>query len=162
MEREFLSEAAAKEKDEAEKATRDAIMNAGTEQLDQVEHEDSEGVKKTFIKCLTAEGLTLAEVLVDLEMAGTINVGDPIAMTGYGGNVWWGGAITGITVHGRKALKTSVAFSGDCSTWSGVLKENQYGQAKITPGGRGKPPTVQRGWIMLGGAKPVRVKETAD
>jgi len=49
-----------------------------------------------------------------------------------------------------------------CSTWSGVLKENQYGQAKITPGGRGKPPTVQRGWIMLGGAKPVRVKETAD
>ena len=59
-------------------------------------------------------------------------------------------------------LKTSVAFSGDCSTWSGVLKGEQYGQAKITPGGRGRQPTVQRGWIMLGGAKPVRVEETAD
>jgi hypothetical protein len=59
-------------------------------------------------------------------------------------------------------VKTSVAFSGDCSTRDGVLKPNQFGQAKTTKGRGGKPDSVQRVWIMLGVAVPVKVQDSVD
>jgi hypothetical protein len=83
-------------------------------------------------------------------------------MAGYGGNVWWSDAVTRMVAVKGGNLKTSVAFSGGCSTWDGVLKPNQYGQAKITKRGGGKPGTVQRGWIMLGAAVPVKVQDSVD
>ena len=106
-------------------------MTAGPEQLEQLELADGKGSKNGFIRCLNADGLTLREGLPDLDLAGEITVGDEIAMAGFGGNVGWSGAVTGMAAVKDGNLKTSVAFSGDCSTWDGVLKSNQYGQAKI-------------------------------
>lgn len=96
-----------------------------------------------------------------LELAGEIDVGDGIAMTGFGGNVWWSGSVTGVALDSKGNLRTSIAFSGDCTTWEGELKAKAYGKAQITKGRGGKPDTVKRGWVVLGGAKPVRVGAVA-
>lgn len=162
QELEFLSEDAAREKEEAEAVERSAILAGTSDQVEQRTFQDEAGVSKTFIHALGADGLMLQEVLPDIELAGDIDVGDGIAMTGFGGNVWWSGSVTGVALDRRGNLRTSVAFSGDCSTWDGVLKAKDYGKAKITIGRGGKPDTVKHGWVVLGGAKPVRVRGSID
>ena len=54
-----------------------------------------------------------------------------------------------------------VSFCTTCHLREGELKAKAYGKAQITKGRGGKPDTVKRGWVVLGGAKPVRVGAVA-
>ena len=75
--------------------------------------------------------------------------GDNIAVTGFGGNAWYLGAVGGeVTVRGKSRFR--VTFTADNSFSDLELKGENYGPATFTDAGK-----ANMGWVyVLNGVDP--------
>jgi hypothetical protein len=67
-------------------------------------------------------------------------------VTGFEGNVWWAGTVTGIVPKGAKLLYR-VMFEADYSFADCPLSEKTYGPAEVTQSLEGMK--VKPGWIYI-------------
>ena len=73
---------------------------------------------------------------------------DEVAMTGFGGNIWYGGAALTALRKGNKMLY-KVYFDTDNTMADCKLLESRYGPAKVEPGYAGGPAKVTAGWMFI-------------
>jgi hypothetical protein len=87
---------------------------------------------------------------------GDVAIGDEVAVTGFGGCVWWTGRVVAESREKRASREYTIVFSGDGTKVKTMLKRNRYGAATVTK--RGGKVEAKLGWYILGNLDPVSVK----
>ena len=121
--------------------------------------------------CRAAEkvGLVYRNVIEQLsDHPGGVTVGDQVAVTGFGGCVWYSGTVTAQSTRtaARKQSKSkkkqepnfTVFFPADCKTAQMKLPEQKYGAATVSTDSLGNKK-ADMGWFILGSAVPMCVPE---
>lgn len=122
-------------------------------------------------KCRAAErvGLVYRDVVPQLSDHPTgVTVGDEVAVTGFGGCVWYSGKVvaqTTVTAARKKAKSArvrepefTILFSADCKRVVMPLPAKLYGSAKVHVNSNGVKK-AGTGWYILGTAVPTAVPE---
>jgi hypothetical protein len=114
-------------------------------------------------------GLVYRNVVEQLsDHPGGVTVGDQVAVTGFGGCVWYSGTVTAQSTRtaARKQSKSkkkqepnfTVFFPADCKTAQMKLPEQKYGAATVSTDSLGNKK-ADMGWFILGSAVPMCVPE---
>ena len=98
----------------------------------------------TYIKVMGADGaLSLRAPILDIESTEP-EIGSEVAVTGFGGNVWFNGTIVSTSQErGKQLFRVVFPFDGKISDCP--LKQNRYGSAKVKPAHGSKPAQVTPG-----------------
>jgi hypothetical protein len=143
-----LDAAAAKDKLAELEEDREALLNGPSSQVNLVKA----GRGGPYIQCLEASGVTLRTPVLDIDEKMQPQVGDTVAVTGFGGNIWWTGSVEVVsckTIRRKKVLIYTVVFEADEKYSDIPLAMKCYGPAKITPARSGGKDTVKAGWMFV-------------
>jgi hypothetical protein len=119
-----------------------SILVGPVEQLNLVEEGNN-----VFIKVLGTDGLKLRAPILDLDCK-VPRAGDEVAVTGFGGNVWFGGSVVSCFTK-RTKVCYKVHFTHDNTIADCPLLDKRYGPANVVEVGGGKAPNVTGGWMYI-------------
>jgi hypothetical protein len=98
-----LDAAAAKDRLAELEEDRETLLNGPSSQVNLVKA----GRGGQYIQCLEASGVTLRTPVLDIDEKTQPQVGDTVAVTGFGGNIWWTGSVEVVsckTIRRKKVL----------------------------------------------------------
>ena len=124
-------------------------------------HDSKPRTEQVWVECRSRFGSTESERRACFAEADgrTPQIGDEIAVTGFGGTMWWSGKIFGMRAPKRKLKKpkyfVDVFYTGDKTKTEGLeLSETTYGPAQCKIESRRVGETVHernytKGWVFL-------------